>query len=355
MTLGQLAAIVLKIAAQLAQLLGIAQSLGLRLDSTAQENTPFAIETNTAESQALLSHATYGLSALNDKLDDVLTAINSIRASQSGGDTVILPTTPPAGYGGGSLDPNDVWDATYQTTGRTFADLLASAGFAWELRNIVSTFPIATSPNFHFEAAGMDRLGVIPNLNSQYYPKVNWTGVLATDTIADYLNREEQNYPGEWVLDTDTDTAYADTGRSIGGGSNLIVRCLLSSQDLQRLYGPSITQSVGAPVWPGAANVTLGTPVSIANGASSSEACDGVIVAITAVPADQGSYTFGTDHSYVHLGQLAFLDDSGDYEDGQNLGFASGIITPRRMAHAAGFTLRVKGGVSGTITPWVNA
>lgn len=305
--------------------------------------------THTPSGTADLGPAIIGL--LNYYGAELLAALTA----EGGGNVVNLPATPPTGYGG--ADANSTASAVWafqllnpleetRTADSALTECMAFAD-AWQR---VGTIPIWGTAHF---VAFTNRAWLYHWSTSITPPNPDYSDIQSDDTVLSWLTRTETTRT-TWLQDASTGLCY--TNDVLESEYQDQIWCTLTTPELLKIGGfGGVVASVGAPVWPGAANVTLGTPVSIANGASSSEACDGVIVAITAVPSDQGSYQFGTDHSYVHLGQLAFIDDSGDYEDGQNFGFAAGIITPKRMAHAAGFTMRVKSGVSGTVTPWVNA
>jgi hypothetical protein len=351
-----------RILAIVGEMLGIVQQVLGITQTAAQEHTKYAIETIASNGTNVLIHPTYGNSALKAMLDTItsnqstiLTAINSIRTSQGGGDTVILPPTPPPGYGGGSTAAQ-VWAYVLPSAVRledTTADQTINLIYnVAQWLNRQSAHPASEAPFFTVSGEGAHGTS---NTVGWARPIPDWTDIRSTDTVLSWLTRTEVNLGG-WAYDASSGTCY--TYWSGSSGAITRVDCRLSDADLQAIragYANRVPGTQSAPVWPGIANVTLGTPVAIANGASSAEVCDGVIVAITAVPSDQGAYTFDTQKSYVHLGQLAFIDDNGEYEDGQNFGFQAGIITPKRMAQAAGFVMRVKGGVTGTVTPWVTA
>lgn len=107
-----------------------------------------------------------------------------------------------------------------------------------------------------------------------------------------------------------------------------------------------------APVWPGLANVTLGTPVSLGLTFASSEACDGVIVALTADPHNHGLYDWGSVLQHPRAAYLAFVTDNGDYSEQHVLNFPSQLICVTGMLHADGFIGRGREGLTGSVTPW---
>ncbi|HEY6022499.1 MAG TPA: hypothetical protein VIY48_22335 [Candidatus Paceibacterota bacterium] len=112
------------------------------------------------------------------------------------------------------------------------------------------------------------------------------------------------------------------------------------------------TGSQGAPVWPGLANVTFGAPVAIDRTFSSSDDCDGVLVAITSNPNPRSRYDWGSVVQQARAGYVCFQSDNGAMEDPQPFTFPSHILTPVHVARASGFIGRAAEGVTGTVTPW---
>lgn len=127
----------------------------------------------------------------------------------------------------------------------------------------------------------------------------------------------------------------------------------LTLQDvIDAINGLTVTAPPAPPVWPGAGNITLGTPVALDDGVHLTGAMDGVIIALTSPPAKTGRRDFGGVIYYYGLGELAFETDDGDLEMWQYIGFPAMIATPKSMQHAGGVRLRMPNGGSGTITPW---
>lgn len=107
-----------------------------------------------------------------------------------------------------------------------------------------------------------------------------------------------------------------------------------------------------APVWPGIAGVTLGTPVAFTGNVSVTAPMDGVIVTLTTPPTRVGSYQLGTETLWYGVGRIAFENDNGQLEPWQYLAWNSGIHTPHTMLRASAVHLQVLGGAEGTVTPW---
>lgn len=114
----------------------------------------------------------------------------------------------------------------------------------------------------------------------------------------------------------------------------------------------ALNTSRGAPVWPGADGVTLGTPVALSAQLSIETAMDGCIIAITGVDPGTAKYTYGGVPAYRNVGALCFMTDQGDLEEWQLLGREAAIYTPNRMARAGGLRLFSSHGLTGTVTPW---
>ena len=107
-----------------------------------------------------------------------------------------------------------------------------------------------------------------------------------------------------------------------------------------------------APVWPGLAAVTLGTSVALTPLLTLTTPMDGVIVHVTSAPAGQSTYDYDGLTEYRYIGSLAFLNDDGEAEAYQQLGFADAIYSVRTFHRAAAVKLRTYDGIVGTVTPW---
>lgn len=107
------------------------------------------------------------------------------------------------------------------------------------------------------------------------------------------------------------------------------------------------------PVWPGVANVTLGSPSALVDGLTLTGPMHGIIVNITGNPAGAGKYLFGAEVSWTHVGAVAFVNDRGDFERPDSLGLEDHVITPRTMAEAASCVIRLNSGFSGTARTWI--
>jgi len=184
----------------------------------------------------------------------------------------------------------------------------------------------------------------------------NWSDMLAGESMLDWLNRTDTDRT--WFLDPSNGTPIARLGPAETTEYDFWLRPNFTQQQYEaernRATDTERTPLV-PPVWPGADNVTLGTPVALAPGVTIEEGMDGVIVHITAVDPKQMFFTYDDVKAYRHIGALAFFSDEGDLEMWQTLGFVDAVYTPRSLEHAAGVKLMTPGGTEGTVTPWVIA
>jgi hypothetical protein len=117
--------------------------------------------------------------------------------------------------------------------------------------------------------------------------------------------------------------------------------------------GGTVLATNTAPVWPGLAAATLGSPVSLASGVTITEPMDGVLVHITGTDPDFGHYyTYDDLRAYRNVGALVFISDDGQAEGFQPIGFTSAVYCPRSMKRAAAVKMKVGHGLTGTVTPW---
>lgn len=106
------------------------------------------------------------------------------------------------------------------------------------------------------------------------------------------------------------------------------------------------------PVWPGLAGVVLGTPVSLDYTVEVAGPLHGIIVDVTSPPGKLSEHPIGGETYYYRLGEISFVNDQGQAEPFQYLGFPLAVYLPRTMSVAAGAILRVQGGAGGTATPF---
>lgn len=269
------------------------------------------------------------------------------------------------------LSASDVWNAVLQTTWRgiqnfdvTAALLLQAAGVYADMAQAYVGFIIPGNPDFSI-------YGELPWIHSLAHSNyenpsnvelpspIDWSAWQDGDDMLTFLLRTQPDHSWTYV---------PAQGNMLGGGVGYYraypygywVVCNVTKT--QEAPAASLTEGSGLqlevnvgnvpPVWPGAASVTLGTPVALANHLVVTDDMDGVIVAVTTPPQKLGRYQIGSQTYDYGVGRIAFATDSGDLEGWQYLGFRAGIFTPRTMKRAAACHLQVLGGAEGTITPW---
>lgn len=118
---------------------------------------------------------------------------------------------------------------------------------------------------------------------------------------------------------------------------------------------PTDAGNAGAPVWPGLASVTLGTPVTLEEEPALTGPFDGVLINITTPPTKTGLRQFGTAPMDYGVGEIAFVTDNGYIEPWQYLGFRTALYTPKMMRQASAVKCRVLAGAAGTIRTFTSS
>ena len=295
--------------------------------------------------QSLREHLDVANTEMISQNVDILAAIAAL---PDGSGPVILPTTPPTGYGvdDGSI-AGAVW--AYNVGGYTQAagDLMLDAGMlAINLSALHARLPAYDTKYFELGGTWYSTSGADSTGHYAVFPIAN---ILPDDTLSTFLERESfftgwsPAGDGTWYVSQDAGANDFEIYTKITDAEFLVLR-----------DGPAAAGDlVAAPVWPGIANVTLGTPVALAGGLTITQPMDGVITAITATPARQGYFTFDDLLSYRNVGSLVFIDDDGEAEAYQQLNFTSQVYCCRTMKRAAAVKLRTSDNIVGTITPWI--
>lgn len=149
------------------------------------------------------------------------------------------------------------------------------------------------------------------------------------------------------ALGVDTGNLLNLIGLLMGGEEVLTIQTVLDA-----ISALSALLPVAAPIWPGLASVTLGTPTALLDSMDIAGPMDGLIVAASGADAGTAHYTYHDVKAYRNVGALAFYTDRGDIEPFQTLGFEAAIYTPRTMARAGGAKLFTSRGLSGTVRTW---
>ena len=338
---------------QVLSALGVVSGLA---QNTAQEHLKYQIENTVVATSLNVGSPTFGLAALHTLLTTIDAKLDALALDladiptgpQLAGSPVTLPTIPPTGYGvdDGTI-ASAVWGYILGPGTQAAGDLLHDSGWS-AVNHSIAGAPalVATSPYFVQFGSWAGNLSPEGPTHGPIFPLAN---ILIDDTLSTFLERE--SYYTDWA------PLYDGTYQTAMGDGDFYYRTTIVPEEFiqlrDSLFSSPAASGLGAPVWPGLANVTLSTPVSIATGLTITEAMDGVIVNLTGVPTRANFFQFDDKPRYRNLGALAFFDDDGELEDSQNLGFEQEIYTPQRMFQAAGVKLRAEGGVSGTVTPWI--
>lgn len=310
------------------------RNLGIQAAGAALEHNAFQIET-------VATGAFNGTKAANTKLDALATAV----AALGGGGPVTLPTIPPAGYGtptSGDIG-NAVWTYGDGLGGYTALAVLLWSGLA--ARHLTdASFDAPFGDYWKPHSFDINNLAVVGVAFPIFLP----LDILPGETFLANITRQnpspaiaQQFTPGGQVsIDMHT--------------TDSVIQWVTTFDEAEFLeYRDGSTALVPvfrAPVWPGLANVVMGSAVAISPQFSITGPMHGVIVSITGVPTKTGFYPFDGLLSYRNIGGLTFTDDSGDAELPQTLGFQSAVYLCRAMAEASAVHIRSIGGVVGTAT-----
>jgi hypothetical protein len=285
--------------------------------------------------QSDVVNGTYGMSAAHTERLAIIGAISGLPT----------PPTPPTV---GEITAG-AWGYSPTGPGGYTTIAMLQGAFAWSRLHRWSVgLPLATDPRFMVSGP----FNVIDEDYSQLLaPLPAWGEYLPDDTRLSWLIRTDTRY--SWAV---TDAPDMPVATAITGGVwNYELRPAFTEGDFQLWKLAASSRFLDAPVWPGDALATRGTPVALASGLTITEPMDGILVAITSVAAKQMYFTYDDARAYRHIGALAFVTDAGDIEGWQSLGFVSAIYTPRTMARAAGVKIMSVVDTVGTVTPWTRS
>ena len=342
----------------LTALIGYVQAVLGFVGTAAQEHAKYAIETIAANAANTVNSPTFGNAALLAAIADLKAQEIADTASLTlqiinltdGTTPVSLPVTPPSGYQAPSSSDNasDVWN--------------------------YSLFPLYAGAKSYLKAAGdlggYRKFELYQNADLTYfipmfvpaewsagvsadYPSFDPTDILSAEDILTCLARQNPAAVVTW--------GFAD------GGPALLTFAAFSDvyqwwttfdaagfAFIKSQVFPSATFPA-APVWPGIALVTLGSPTAISSSFAVSGPMDGVIVNISAISTNKPALGYGPVTAYKFIGALAFVSDNGDVETFQPLSFQDAVYSPKFLKSADSVVFHVDPSVAGTITPWVIA
>lgn len=285
---------------------------------------------------------------LNFVLDEIHTLMAQVGQPQQTGIAVRLPTVAPPGYGGASSSAiaDAVW-AEPMPNAVPFTALEAQdslMGLMFMLSNNNTVVPIEGNPGYAIGGAFSEPAATFSGPNQAF---LDFSTILPTDAslfawaTRVYPTSPWQHGPNGTVFEND----------SLNHAINWWVD-LTQDQFRAHQAGAAAAARV-APVWPGIANVTLGTTIALSDGLVVPGPLDGVIVNITAVSPPVGFYAFGTVRSYARAGAIVFRDDNSNYEFPSPFGPQSQVVCAREIQHPTSAIIRLKSGITGTVTPWV--
>ena len=267
--------------------------------------------------------------------------------------------------------PQAVLDATIDV--EDWCQLDPSYPVSWILSNLYQFVQLQTRGNGyawigdpHFTLHDCYPWTLIANLHGddgrEVYlpPTVDWATYDGSVDLASFLNSIDvrNTWHGYGVLGSTANGCQRElTNQPL---DQSYVECHLQWTRTNQLVNTLTTdvgllpdQIVGPPVWPGLANVTLGTPVALDSGVTIVTPMDGVVISITGTDPGYGYYyTFDDLRQWRTVGALTFLDDDGHAEGYQALGFVSAVYCPRSIQRAAAVKVKAGHGLAGTITPW---
>lgn len=354
-TLGEVWAAIREAIQLLLNLLGLANIIKGNTDKAAQENVPFSIDTNSSITVAAVTDSVIGLGAIKTAIDtltsnqatefaDIMAAIAAVQQS---GVEVTLPVAFPAGWGVGTGDA--VWDWLDPVNMQQIYTYVLQAGDLAHYKGAIFSYDVSPFAPWPWRVnGGWDQTGASdPNPSSP--PAFDFTTILQSDATAlDWVNRV---YPSWGAFDLGDGLPSVNNT----GSGNWYWTLYLPATDwyvLKQSLGLLLTSTPVAPVWPGLANVTLGSTTALTNGLMLTGPMDGVIVAILSAPPGKAKYAYGLINAYQHIAALSFTDDDGHQEHFQAIQFESQIYVPTTMVIAAGVIFRVDPAVTGTVTPW---
>ena len=244
-----------------------------------------------------------------------LQGVHDVLATLQRADTpVVLPTTPPAGYGGG--DAAAVW--AYQNPGESLTNgqLNSAAGtLATRMFEAQVRLPMFYPGGYTVICAWDELTFTPPNIN--YPPILDPSTIISSDaSVSAWLTRigadpapnglDEAGHPYWNQPDTANFFIYY-----LGAVEFAEYQAARSS------FSP--TSSLVPPIWPGVANVVKSDPLDLVDGMTVPGPLTGVEVQLTAVPAGVGLLAFGDTNSYRNIGAIVFETDDSYFEAFQAL------------------------------------
>jgi hypothetical protein len=284
--------------------------------------------------------------AVYNKLLEVQFAVNDL--SQQPPPQLQLPPTPPPGYGGASA--SDVWNTPTGLGSETMGTLQQRSGvFALRVgEDSGVAFPSRSNPLFLLREFWDSYVNHSTSDAEFFLRDFHTDHMLDYPTLLAFLNA----YKGtDWSVSLDASGYY------------LLLYLPDLSADIQVLTSineaqfAAIKAAAGAatptaPVWPGLAGVTLGTPVAVSPSFTVTTPMQGILMNLSAVGIKKTTFNISGEISHRGIGSLVFVDDHGEAEDFQPVHFENQIYVPKAMAEAASCHFNLDVDNVGTVTPF---
>jgi hypothetical protein len=328
----------------LLSLVGLGQALGIKLDKTATESTPYRIQGQVDWIGQQLTAQPWSLPVLHNQLTAIIASLDGLNApvleaiaALPAGSDIVIP--------GSDENAGAVWD--YPAAGglstldhQNYAGSVASNMALWQ------ALPLKEYPGFGY--AGDWSVPSDENFTARVPPTPDWGDILPADTRLTWLNRTDTH---TWFADPASGEPWAwfDPAHTYHHWHYVMV---MTEGEFQAVKA-ALSGGAGAPIWPGLAKVTLGTPVALGADVTIPGPLDGVLIALTTPPSGLSNFSMGGQTWYYRAGQVAFVSDNGDTETWQYITWTNALYCPRQMVRAASAILRGLAGVEGTVTPWL--
>jgi len=310
-----------------------------------------------------------GVSAQVSNLDTALqNDTDTITSLLNGHPTVTLPSPPPVEYQPTTPtqnwdEPGDLEDPIQNPYDPTAAVRLTEAAEGSEWATFTNGWLARTRHDFSLCAsrANWGAIYLKQNLSGAAYeppPVIDWTLWTLGTSLVDFLNAHDDVFTWEAMGDGrgNDNVCYALIAQD--EFLDIRWRCNVAPWELPFRSGKWVDVLSASlphgPVYPGSANVTLGTPADITPSLLVDGPMDGCLVNVTDYPSRITPWTFGTKLSIRGLGFVAFLTDDGFAEPQQKVLCPTSLITPTAMVRAGACAFQFMSGVTGTVTPYVN-
>jgi hypothetical protein len=270
-----------------------------------------------------------------DRIADKAAILAAIAALPAGSAIVIPPAADNA---------NAVWDYyPPMGNGKTAATLMADAGGLGD--NLLNAAGMPLRGASLFAINGNWANNYVNSVGT--LPSPDWSDIRPDDTRLSWLQRTDSGHT--WTAFAPAYEPFAHYSGDLTHGYWNITP-LFSEADFE--VWKLALSSRRVPIWPGLANVTLGTTVPAVVSTTLELPMDGIIWLTTSYPPARARWGAAPYYSIYHTGRLAFITDNGDLEPFQYMGWQNAIFVPQTMGRAAGVVVFLEAGIEGAITPW---